>query len=235
MSPRTKARMAGFFYLVTIAGGIYAQGFVAERLFVAGDAAATATNILNHPFQFRTGFAVYLIEMTAQLAMTALMYELLKPVSRSASLLAAVFGFVGCTIKIVSRLFYYAPMLVLGGSRYLSVFTREQLDALALLLIRINDQGAGIALFFFGVNTLLSGYLIIQSTFWPRFLGVLAVLGGAGWLTFLWPPLGLRLFPYIAVVGLAGSLATIGWLLIVGLDEERWTAQARTAESSIWS
>lgn len=235
MSPRSKARLAGMFYLVTIAGGIYAQGFVAERLFVSGDGPATAANILNHPYQFRAGFAAYLIEMTAQIAMTAAMYELLKPVSKGTALLSAVFSYVGCTVKIVSRLFYYAPILVLGGSRYLNVFSREQLDAIALLLIRINDQGAGIALFFFGVSTLLTGYLILRSTFWPRFLGVLAVVGGAGWLTFLWPPLGLRLFPFIAVVGLAGSLATIGWLLIVGVDEERWTAQARAAQSSIWS
>lgn len=235
MSPRSKARLAGMFYLVTIAGGIYAQGFVAERLFVSGDGPATAANILNHPYQFRAGFAAYLIEMTAQIAMTAAMYELLKPVSKGTALLSAVFSYVGCTVKIVSRLFYYAPILVLGGSRYLNVFGREQLDAIALLLIRINDQGAGMALFFFGVSTLLTGYLILRSTFWPRFLGVLAVVGGAGWLTFLWPPLGLRLFPFIAVVGLAGSLATIGWLLIVGVDEERWTAQARAAQSSIWS
>jgi len=145
-----------------------------------------------------------------------------------------VFSYVGCTIKIMSRLFYYAPVLVLGGSRSLNVFSREQLDALALLLIRINDQGAGIALFFFGVSTLLTGYLIIRSTFWPRVLGVLAVIGGAGWLTFLWPPLGVRLFPFVAVVGLAGALATIGWLLIVGVDEERWTDRARAAQSSIW-
>lgn len=235
MSPRSKARLAGMFYLVTIAGGIYAQGFVAERLFVSGDGPATAANILNHPYQFRAGFAAYLIEMTAQIAMTAAMYELLKPVSKGTALLSAVFSYVGCTVKIVSRLFYYAPILVLGGSRYLNVFSREQLDATALVLIRINDQGAGMALFFFGVSTLLTGYLILRSTFWPRFLGVLAVVGGAGWLTFLWPPLGLRLFPFIAVVGLAGSLATIGWLLIVGVDEERWTAQARAAQSSIWS
>ena len=234
MSPRMKARLAGLMYLVTIAGGIYAQGFVAERLFVSGDGPATAANILNHPFQFRAGFAAYLVEMTAQIAMTAAMYELLKPVSKGTALLSAVFSYVGCTIKIMSRLFYYAPVLVLGGSRSLNVFSREQLDALALLLIRINDQGAGIALFFFGVSTLLTGYLIIRSTFWPRVLGVLAVIGGAGWLTFLWPPLGLRLFPFVAVVGLAGALATIGWLLIVGVDEERWTARARAAQSSIW-
>jgi len=234
MSPRMKARLAGLFYLITIAGGVYAQGFIADRLFVGSDSAATAAAILSHQIQFRTAFAVYLIEMTAQIAMTSLMYELLKPVSRSVALLSAVFGFVGCTVKIMSRLFYYAPILVLGGSPYLNVFSREQLGALALLMIKINNQGAGIALVLFGFNTLLTGYLIVRSTFWPRVLGVLAILGGAGWLTYLWPPLGGRLFLYIAAFALVGSLATIGWLLVVGVDEERWTAQAKAAQASIW-
>ena len=234
MSPRAKARLAGLSYLITILAGVYAQGFFAELLFVSGDAAATAANILTHQLQFRTGFAVYLIEMTAQIAMTVLMYELLKPVSKGAALLSTVLGLVGCTIKIASRLFYYAPILVLGGSPYLSAFNREQLNALALLLIKVNDQGAAIALLFFGFATLLKAYLIVRSTFWPRFLGVLAGLGGVGWLTFLWPPLGAGVFVPVAALGLLGAVATIAWLLIVGVDEERWTMEARAAQASIW-
>ena len=54
----------------------------------------------------------------------------------------------------------------------------------------------------------------------------MAVIGGLGWLAFLWPPLGYRMFPYVAAVALLGLLATIVWLLIVGVNEERWKAQA---------
>lgn len=233
-SPRVKARLAGVFYLLTVVAGVFAQGFISERLVASGDAAVTATNILTHEALFRLGFTVYLIEMASQITMTALFYELLKPVSRSVSLLSAVFSYIGCGIKTLSRLFYFAPLLVLGGAPYLTVFNAEQLQALALLFLEVNDQAAAIALVFFGFATLLRGYLIFRSTFLPRALGVLSALGGFGWLAFLSPSLGYRLFPYIVAVGLLGAVATIVWLLVFGVNEQRWKEQAAAAAASIW-
>jgi len=228
-SPRTLARITGVFYLLTILTGIFAQGFVSGRLVVDGDAAATANNILAHRDLFQLGFAGYLIEMTCQVAMTALFYDLLKPAGRKVSLLAAFLSLVGCAIKTFSRVFFIAPLFVLGGSHYLNVFSAEQLQALALLFLKVNDQGAAMALVFFGFYALLTGYLVIRSTFLPRILGVLGILGGVGWLSFLYPPLGYRLFPIIAVLGLLGSAAKILWLLVFGVNEQRWKEQAIAA------
>src|SRR5437588_11405402 len=232
-SPRLKARITGVLYLLTILTGIFAQGFVSGRLVVDGDAAATATNILTHRFLFEWGFTVYLIEMACQISITSLFYDLLKPAGRSVSLLAAFLGLAGCVIKTFSRLFFIAPLFVLGGEHYLTVFSPEQLQALALLFLKVNDRGAAIALAFFGFYALLTGYLIVRSTFLPRILGVWSAIAGLGWLTFLYPPLGYRLFFYVAPFGLLGAAALILWLLMFGVNEQRWKEEASAAATSI--
>jgi hypothetical protein len=226
MSPKRMARAAGLFYLITIVAAIIAQGLIAERLVGSSDASAMAANILAHRDLYRFGYTAYMIEMTAQIITTVLFYELLKPVSRIGSLMAAVIGVVGCGIKALSRLFYVTPALVLEGTHYLNTFSAEQLHSLALLFYKVNEMGAAIAVVFFGFSTLITGWLIIRSTYLPHVLGWIALVGGIGWLTFLWPPLGYRLSLYIAAIGLLGAVATIVWLIVFGLNEARWTEQA---------
>jgi hypothetical protein len=234
MSPKAKARLAGALFLITIVAGGFAQGYIAGSLIVSGDATATATNILAHQPLYRLAFATYLIEMACQIAMTVLFYELLKPVSKSVSLLAATFGLVGCTIKTLSRLFFFAPLLVLGGAPYLSVFDPKQLQALAYLSLRMNYIAETIAVVFFGLNTVVMGYLLFRSTFLPRWLGVLSIVGGLGWMIYLYEPVAHRLESYIVGVGVIGALVTVVWLLVYGVNEQRWYEQSNAATASIW-
>lgn len=231
-SPQVYARIAALLYLATILAGIISQMVISGKLIVDGNASATAINILAHKDLFELGFTVYLIEMACQIAQTVLFYILLKPVSRNIALLALVFSLVGCTIKTLSRLFYIAPLLVLGGSPYLSIFSAEQLQALALLLLNVNNQAAGIALAFFGISTFLNGYLIFRSAFLPRILGVLSMIGGLGWLTFLYPPLGNQLFIFVLLIGLIGSISQILWLLAKGVNVEKWLETSRLQASA---
>ena len=236
MSPRTKGRFAGALYLLYVIAGVFAQALISDRLVVFSDAARTASNILANQSLYRLGLTVYLVEMAGQIATAVLFYQLLKPVSRTGAMLAAAFELTGCGIKIFSRLFYFAPLLVLGGAvSYLSAFNKEQLDSISLLLLRINDNGAAIALAFFGFATVVQGWLVYRSGFLPRWLGVIEIIGGFGWLTFLSPPLGMRVFTYVAVYALVGLLAMIIWLLTVGIDDQRWRARAAQAASSIWT
>jgi hypothetical protein len=225
-SLRTEARMAAFLSLFTILTGIFAQGYVSNTLVANGDAAATAANIVSHKALWQAAYAIFMIEMASNVAMVAVFYHLLKPASRSISVSAAFLGLTGCIIKTFSRVFFIAPLLVLGDAPYLTVFSTEQKQALALLLFKINGRGTSMALVFFGLYALLTGYLILRSTFLPKFLGVLSLMGGAGWLTFLYPPLGSSLFTFIALFAIAGALAMTVWLFVFGVDEQRWHEQA---------
>lgn len=220
--PQITARAAAIFLLLTILGGVFAQGFVSNRLVSFSDAALTANNILANRSLFQVSFTVFLIEMACQIASTALFYLLLSPVSRNVALVAAFIDLSASVMKTFSRAFYIIPLFVLSGSSTLNAFNVEQLRALALLSLRINDRGAAMAVAFFGVSGLLNGYLIYRSRFLPPTLGILAMAGSAGWLRYFYPPLRFPSFTFIAVAALAVAAVKIYWLIVYGVDEKRW-------------
>src|SRR6476620_9383355 len=178
LSPKKLARLAGVFYLMDVAfgPGMYAL----RKLVVMGDAAKTASNILAHTTLYQLGFAGNLIAIATYVAVTALFYELFKPVNRTVSLLAAFFSLMGCAILGVGCVLYLAPLLALASG---------QAPALALLLLKLYAQSFNTSIVFFSLYCLLIGYLIFRSTFLPRILGVGMMLAGLGWMPFLWPPL----------------------------------------------
>jgi hypothetical protein len=88
-------------------------------------------------------------------------------------------------------------------------------------------------LVFFGFYCLLIGYLILRSTFLPRILGALMAFGGLGWLTFLSPPLANYLSPYNMLPGVLGEVSLTLWLLMIGVNVQRWKDQASAAGTSI--
>jgi hypothetical protein len=227
-SPRAVARAIALLFLLTIIGGVFAQGLVAERLINFHDAAATADNILGHRGLFQIGFTVYLIEMASNVATAALWYVLLRPVSRPVALTAAFLDLTACIVKTCARVLFIAPLWVLGSNasnlanQALHGFSSEQLQSMALVLLRANDTGAATAMAFFGFSGVLNGYLIFRSTFLPRWLGVLAMICGVCWLLFLYPPLGRSTFGITAIFGLLVSVVMIVWLLVKGVDVAKW-------------
>ena len=232
--PRLIGRILALLSLVLIIGGVFAQGFVSNRLIDFSNAATTANNILAHKGLFQLGFTVFLIEMACNVANTALWYVLLRLVNRSMALVAAFIDLAGAVFKTFARVFFIAPLWVLlhTGSPALSGFTSEQVQSIALILLRVNNTGAATAMAFFGFSVTLNGYLIFRSTFLPRWLGVLSMICGIGWLTFLYPPLGSRVFTFAAPVGLLSVVIMILWLLIRGVDEDKWRSKAAAASDT---
>ena len=232
-SPRFKARMAGGLWLMVIATGTFA--FLAgATLIVRNDAVATATNILAAERFYRLGFVADLIAGACYMGVTVLLYDLLKPVSRSVSLLAAFFGLGGIAIGAATSLVRLAPLVLLRSDQYLSTFTPNQLQTMALAALRLYEQAFLIAMVFFGLQCVLVGCLIVWSTFLPRILGVLLALGGLSYVisslaNFLAPAFGARLAPFIVPAAILGEGSLTLWLLLVGVNAQRWNEQASAA------
>ncbi len=228
-SPKAKARLAGVFEALEGFTSSYGQMTVLGQLMVAGNAAATAANILQHETLFRLGFASSVLGVVFHLAWAFLFYQLLRPVSRNVSVFALLVILVCCALQVITALLYLAPLLVLHAGNSLSAFTQEQLHALAYMFLKLNGLAMDTNLVFFGLWCVLTGYLIFKSTFMPRILGVLLAIDGLGWMMFMWPPLGHYLF---LPIGIACGVAEIPlqlWLLIFGVNNERWKAQAAEA------
>ncbi len=109
----------------------------------------------------------------------------------------------------------------------MSVFNANQLQALALLFLNLSVQVGYIALVFFGAFQIVLGYVIFTSTFLPRIIGVLIALAGLGWLTFLSPPLANQLLTPLEVLGIGAEASLMLWLLVIGMNSQPWTAQAK--------
>jgi len=191
-SPRLKARIAGLLYLI---------------IFIAAPSgAATATP------------AKMIITLACDTGVALILYELLKPVRRSVSLLAALFRLIFVAVMALNSLSYFGAVVSSGRAHSAAAF----------------DVGYGIAMVPFGVHCLLIGYLIFESTFLPRILGVLMALAGLGYLTFLWPWLGSHLFfPYILIPGILGEGSLTLWLLVIGVNVQRWKEQANAARAVV--
>ena len=227
-SPIRQARITGAVWLlyvvVAIAGALFLKGLV-----VPTDAVATATNILAHESAFRAGATIGLLSTTVYIALTACLYELLRPVNRNIALLAAFFGLAGCTVQAVGTVFQGAGLMLLKGAFPVTGFTVEQVRTIALVLFRMPVPTGYVYLILFALFDILIGYLIYRSTFLPRILGMLMMIAGVAWLTFALPPFANPLLPYVIVVGGLAEVAILLWLLIKGVDADRWLEQARSA------
>ena len=233
-SPQHLARIAGGLYLIIIVGGFFAIGFVPAALVVPGDAAATAHNILMHELLYRLGLVAHIVILPCNIALALIFYDLFKVVSRRLALLVVFFTLVGTAVEGANLLNQFAPLMLLGGGHYLSVFTTEQLQALAYMPLDSQAISYNIQQVIYAGYLLAAGYLVFRSSFLPRVIGVLLAIGGLCYLTysfadFLAPGFAAHLVPYIQVPSGLAELSLCLWLLVMGVNVSRWEKQANRA------
>jgi Domain of unknown function (DUF4386) len=233
-SPRFQARMAGVIAWITTTAGFAA--IVVGKLVVNDNAAATAHNILANEPLYRLAVVGDVVSVL-YIVYTLLLYYLFRPVNRSLALLAALFSLVGIAVGMLIPLFDLAVLVVLKDAQPLRALNMEQLQALALLFLKLRAQVDTISLVLFGTYNIMTGYLIVRSTFLPRILGVLLALAGFcyqinNFANFLAPDFAAHLLPWILIPG-AAELLLAAWLLVVGVNVQRWQEQACAAGASL--
>src|SRR5437763_13168398 len=218
-SPQLYARIGGALYLVIIVLGIFEEAFVRDRLIVSGNAAATAANIKSMESLWRLSIAAEFFLLICAITLLAILFALLRPVSRDLALLAVFFNLVSLAVEAAITLNLVAALFPLGDAAYLKAFAPEQLYAMAMLAIRSHSYGFGTALIFFGCFCLIIGYLIFRSGHLPKAIGVLMQIAGLSYLTdrftlLLAPNFANRILPSILVPAFIGEISIFLWLLL---------------------
>lgn len=232
-SPSAYARIGGVLYLVIICLGFFGEAYVRNVIVVPGNPAATAANLAANSSLWRFGIVGDVIEHICDVGLLWIYYLLLRPVNRNLVVLAVFFDLIQLSVYIASKLYLMAPLFLLGDAAYLKAFPTEQLQALAYLSIKTHELGFGLGLIFFGFECVIVGYLIFKSTFLPKSLGVLLQIAGVCYLVnsfamMISPRLQDVLFPAILLPSLIGELALCLWLILKGVDEQKWNKKALT-------
>ena len=226
-SPQVLARWIGILLLISLVFGAFGEMYVPDALIVAHDAGATASNVLHHQVLFRLGLAAYTVEGLCDAALTALIYLLLRPAGRELALVLLLLRIVSTAAFAASEFFYYAALSTLRAD-YLTAIPHEQINALALLFLRLYGSTGSIPTLFYGVALVLIGRLVFISGYLPRWLGGLLALGGlstaTGMLLIIVAPAYAS--SYLLLPMMAAMLAMTLWLLVFGVDVPNW--QKRT-------
>jgi hypothetical protein len=229
----TIARAAGALGVLSILAGGFGEAYVPGVLVMGHDAATTSTNILRSELLFRWGFAAYLVEALCDTGLTLLFYLLLRPVRRDIATLAVFFRLIATAGFAMAQVFYFAALPIVRDAGWAKEFTPEQLNAIARLFLDLSAYGQTVFTMFYGVGSILFGYLIARSEFLPKPLGILLALSGIGFVakTVTWVLAPSYSSSFLLIPGGVAALALTIWLIVKGIDVDKWNAKAALTES----
>jgi len=214
-------RVAGFWYLLLVILGPLRLIYIPEKLFVPGNAAATANNIVAHEQLFRLGVAGDLLGAVVLVLMTLAFYRLFAGIDGSLAVMVVIFGGVmPATLYFVGVICDLGALMAVKNGDFLLVFDQTQRDALAMIFLKLHDYDNTAAETLWGVWLFPLAALAYRSRFLPRFLGVWLALGGVGWValsftTVLWPE-SRRVVYAVSQPATIGEMVFPLWLVVRG-------------------
>jgi len=229
-SLKTTAQKAGLLYLLFSLVAICDEFFLSGGIVVSGDAAATARNIIASELTYRISILTGFVDLILFVLLVVSLYNLFKDVNRKHAMLMVLLVSMGIGISLVNVALKTAPLILLSGSDYLSVFTKPQLDALALGFLSLRGSGAMVATAFWGLWLFPFGMLVIRSGFIPKLFGILLFVAGFAYFTSSVTSIVLPDYRHtvnqIVMPLYFGEIPIIFWLLIKGAKERQPQMQA---------
>jgi hypothetical protein len=220
--PKRLARIAGVLYLLVGISGGFAQGFVEPKMYVAGNAAATAANVVANSGLVRAGVVADLFDATIFVFLAMTLYLLLHHVHHSAARAMVVLVAISAAIESLNTVFEFAGLRVATDSAYAAAFGTAGSNALVLLLLDTQHYGLLMAQIFFGLWLAPLGYLVYKSGLFPKALGVVLIVGAACYLLdvvalFLVPDIGDKIKTLVVVPSAIAEVAMVLYLLAIGI------------------
>jgi uncharacterized protein DUF4386 len=222
-SARNPGRVVGYWYLLLVLLGPLSLIYIPNKLFVQGNAAATASNIAAHQWLFRFGMASDLLGAVVLIFLVLAFYRLFKGVDQQlAVLLVIVGGVMPALINFVNVVSEAGALMVAQGPDFLSVFDKPQRDALVMLFVRLHHHQLVAAETLWGLWLFPMGALVYKSGFLPRLIGVWLIINGVAYvvlsLTGLFAPQYQDKVFLFSQPALFGELAIMLWLVIKGAN-----------------
>lgn len=234
-SKKQIARSAGFLYLLLILFGVYAEKYVRNSLVDVDNAAQTARNITNNAMLFRMGFVADLLMQLTYFLLPIVLYQLFKKTNRAMAGFMVLCVTTAVAIMSSNMLNHYAPLLMLDKNGYSNAFNVDQIHSSVLLYLQMHAIGYCIAQLFFGLWLLPLGYLVVRSGQFPKIIGILLMMGCAGYLIdfmiyFLFPGHSSTLTQYITAPADLGEFSLCLYLLVRGVKGSHLTISSKSTE-----
>ncbi len=218
---RNLGRVVGLWYLSLVLFGPLTLLYIPNKLFVHGDAAATATNIAAHQLLFKLGMVADLFGSIVLIFLVFAFYRLFKDVDQQlATWLVITGGVMPAVLQLVNFVNDAGALTVAQGPAFLSVFDKAQRDALVMLFVHLREHQITAAEILWGVWLFPMGALTYKSGFLPRFIGVWLIINGIAYVVLcvsrvMLPEYSAKLFIYLQPA-LLGELVIMLWLVIKG-------------------
>ena len=221
------ARLAGLVYVIVILTGIFSLGYVPAKLTVWDNAAQTFQNISSSKQLFRVGIASSMLCYIAFLVLPFILYIILHQTNTAHAKLMVLFAVVSVPISFINLQNKFSVLALVEGADYLKIYSPQQLQAQLMAYLESNGSGNLLAQLFWGLWLYPFGFLVYRSGFMPKILGVLLMLGCAGYVI---STFGETIIPnfskcviskFITLPATLGEMGIALWLLIFGIKNHK--------------